>query len=162
MRRMVIGALTGVAIWIGSAMAAEAQQITPTGPLAVNPGSTSSTYTANVYLPSPCAYRVRLWVYMGTTQIHYSETIVANPGVQNSVFTKNASHTAVSGGSNLYYKVAMKVGTQWFPANYPINGEKIEWGPVPVQGTRPSQVTGSVQKAPKLVLQSIDRDRRRE
>ena len=35
MRRMAIGAVAGVAVWLASAVAAEAQGITPTGPTAV-------------------------------------------------------------------------------------------------------------------------------
>jgi hypothetical protein len=66
-------------MWLGSALAAEAQQITPTGPLSVLPGN-STTYTANVYLPNPCNYVVRLWVMRGTTEVHFSQTVVPNRG----------------------------------------------------------------------------------
>ena len=165
MRRIVIGAVTGVAVWVGSMMAAEAQQITPTGPLSVVAGSTSSTYTANVYLPTPCGFRVRLWIDNMTTglEIHYSETIFANPYTNNVSIQIPASHGALTNGHNLNYKVAMKVGTAWIPAAYPTTGAKIEWKPIPVTGTRPtSKVSTSVRKASTLALQSIDRDRRRE
>src|SRR6185503_5917344 len=111
MRRMAIATVTGVAMWLGSALAAEAQQITPTGPLSVVAGATSSTYTANIYLPTPCAYRVRLWIYIGSQAIHSSETIMPNPYVNNSVFTKVADHSAVPGGTVLTFKASMKVGT---------------------------------------------------
>jgi len=158
MRRMAIASVMGVAMWLGSALAAEAQQITPTGPLSVNAGATSTTYTANVYLPTSSAYRVRLWIFMGTQQIHYSETIMPNPYNNNSVFSKVADHTAVTAGSVLTYKVAMKVGTIWIPAGYVTNGDTINWT-VTVSGTRP---TKTIQKSSTLALQTVDRDRRRE
>jgi len=138
-----------MAIWIGSALAAEAQQITPTGPLSVNPGTTS-TYTGNVYLPNPCNYRVRLWIYNGTIQIFYCETIVLNPGLTNSIFAKIATYSAVNAGDVLTYKASMKVGTTWYPAQ--------DWV-VTVGGTRPSK---TLQKSSTLALQTVDRDRRRE
>jgi hypothetical protein len=163
MRRMAIGAFVGVATLIGSALAAEAQQITPTGPLSVVPGATSSTYTASVYLPTPNAFRVRLWITDMTSglDIHYSDTIFANPYTNNTNISICASHSGLVGGHNLNFKVAMKVGTTWVPSTYPTTGAKIEWKPIPVEGTRPSKVT-SVAKGSKLAIQSIDRDRRRE
>jgi len=150
MRRMAIGTVTGVAIWFGSMMAAEAQQIQPTGPLSVASGATSSTYSADINLPNPCAYVVRLWIYRNSLEIHYSQTIVANPGVQNSSFTKVAGHTAVYTGDVLTYKASMKVGTTWYQAP--------DWTVI-VSGTRP---TKTLQKASTLALHSADRDRRRE
>jgi hypothetical protein len=164
MRRMAIGTVAGVAVFIGSALAAEAQQITPTGPLSVVGGSTSSTYTASVYLPTPCGIRIRLWIDDMTTgqQIHYSETILPNPYTNNVNISIPAAHTAVTAGHELNYKVAMRAGTTWVPAEYPTTGKKIEWKPIPVTGTRPSKTLTSAEKAPKLALQSVERDRRRE
>jgi hypothetical protein len=139
-----------VAIWIGSALAAEAQQITPTGPLSVNPGTTS-TYTGNVYLPNPCVYVVRLWVYRAGIEIHYSLTLCSNPGVVNSTFTKLVTFgAAVNSGDVLTYHATMKVGTTTYTAQ--------DWT-VTVGGTRPSK---TLQKSSTLALQSVDRDRRRE
>ena len=163
MRRKAIGAFVGVATLIGSALAAEAQQITPTGPLSVVPGATSSTYTASVYLPTPAGFRVRLWITNMTTgtDIHYSETIFANPYTNNTSISICAGHGALTGGHELNFKVAMKVGTAWVPSTYPTTGAKIEWKPIPVQGTRPSKVTAT-QKGSTLAIKSIDRDRRRE
>lgn len=169
MRRIAIGAVTGLAIWFGSAMVAEAQGITPNGPTAVVAGSTSSTYTASVYLPTPCIYVVRLWVMRGTTELHYSQTVVPNPGTSYTTFVKDAGfNQAIYAGDQLIYKVAMKVAGVWTPANYPVNGETINYGPITVSATRPTGPTsvqkapGSVKKSPTLALQSIDRDRRRE
>jgi hypothetical protein len=160
MRRMAISAVVGVATLIGSVLAAEAQQIQPTGPLSVVAGSTCSTYTGNVYLPTPCNYVVRLWVMRGTTEVHFSQTVVPNPGVQNSVFTKIAGfNQPIYAGDELIYKIAYKVGTTWYPANYLTTGETVNYGPITVSGTRP---TKTIQKSSTLALQTVDRDRRRE
>jgi hypothetical protein len=151
MRRKAIGAIVGLATLIGSALAAEAQQITPTGPLSVVGGATSSTYTANIYLPSPCAYVVRLWVYRAGIEVHYSMTVHANPGTVNSVFEKIAVYGAqINAGDVLTFKATLKVGTTIYNAQ--------DWV-VTVSGTRPSK---TLQKSTTLALQSVDRDRRRE
>jgi hypothetical protein len=168
MRRIAIGTLTGVAIWIGSALAAEAQQITPTGPLHVYAGSTQTTYTADLYLPVPNNYLMRLWIDRGTTNLHYSQTGKPNPGTNNTTFSTPAGfNQAIYTGDVLVFKVAMKINGAWTPANYPINGETINWTRTVEQGTRPSKSTSveksfAVQNRPTLALQSIDRDRRRE
>lgn len=48
MKRIALGAVTGLAVWFGSALAAEAQQITPTGPLQLYPGSSWVTVSATI------------------------------------------------------------------------------------------------------------------
>lgn len=64
MRRIAIGLAAGVAIWVGSAVAAEAQtiQIQPIGPTAIAPSTSSVTYKANVtpgfYLPFDAQLKV--------------------------------------------------------------------------------------------------------
>jgi len=150
MRRMAIGAVTGMAIWLGSALAAEAQGITPTGPTRVISGSTSSTFLANVSLPTPAGYRVRLWIYNGSTEIHYSETIFANPYITNPSISIVATHSSVSTGNVLTYKSSLKYGATWYPGP--------DWV-VTVTATRPSK---TLEKYSGLALQSVDRDRRRE
>jgi hypothetical protein len=159
MRRIAIGAVAGLAVWIGSALAAEAQGITPTGPTCVLPGATSSTYTANVYLPTPCAYRLRMWVFTGPTltnmtQIHYSESVIPNPGTQNSGLTKvlQLGQGPVA-GDQVKYTAQIKVGTIWYPP--------VDWV-ITCQVTRPSSKVSSMQNSSGVVVQSIDRDRRRE
>jgi hypothetical protein len=153
MRRMAIGTVAGVAIWIGSALAAEAQQITPTGPLSVVAGATSGTYTANIDLPAAQAYMVRVWVYDGPNLIWYSQTINPNPGVTNPVFSKDVSLLpAPLAGDVLTFKAQMRVGLTWYAAP--------DWV-VTVTGTRPSKPS-SVKKTSILAPQTVDRDRRRE
>src|SRR5581483_2592535 len=48
MKRIAIGAVTGLAVWFGSALAAEAQQITPTGPMKITSTDQSVTYSATI------------------------------------------------------------------------------------------------------------------
>lgn len=58
-----------MAVWLGSAMAAEAQPtIEPTGPLAVTDTDTSSTYTANITATGN--FYVKLRVYLNATLKH--------------------------------------------------------------------------------------------
>jgi hypothetical protein len=62
MRRTAIGLAVGMAVWVGSAVAAEAQVIiTPNGPLAVNAGDPSTTFTADVTSPGPYTLAVNIW-----------------------------------------------------------------------------------------------------
>jgi hypothetical protein len=68
MKRIALGAVAGLAVWFGSALAAEAQQITPTGPMNIYTGSTSATYSANITLPSLQDYAVQLFVYRNGSQ----------------------------------------------------------------------------------------------
>jgi len=71
MRRTAIGLAAGVAIWVGSAVAAEAQtiQIQPVGPTALAPSTSSTTYKANI---TPGLYllfdaQVKVYVNQETT-----------------------------------------------------------------------------------------------
>lgn len=156
MRRIAIGLATGLAVWFGSAVFAEAQSptITPTGPLSVVAGSQNSTFRADVFMPNPCAYRLRLWIKRGITEIHYSETIIPNPGTSYSTCTKIATHNqAVNPGDSLDYIAKIKVGTVWYDAT---NVWKVT-----VSGTRPS-TKSTIHRSTSLALQAIERDRRRE
>jgi hypothetical protein len=65
MKRTAIGAVAGLAIWFGSALAAEAQVIQPTGPMAINTGSTSATYTADVTIPYLQSFFVDISIFRG-------------------------------------------------------------------------------------------------
>ncbi|MBI3857157.1 MAG: hypothetical protein HY293_15840 [Planctomycetes bacterium] len=132
---------------------AQGPAITTTGPSKVVAGSTSAHYTATIYMPVPSGYRVRLWVFNGANQIHYSETIMSNPGVPTSPFAKDAGFTAAPNtGDVLKFQAKLKVGTLWYDA--------ADWF-VTVTATRPTKPSG-VQATSTLALQSVDRDRRRE
>lgn len=155
MRRIAVGMTVGLAVWFGSAVVAEAQWIQPTGPLAVVAGSGTSTFTATVYLPNPCSYRLRLWIKRGATEIHYSETLIPNPGISTSTAIKIAAHNqSIYPDDVLSYIAKIKVGTIWYDAN--------ETWDVTVTGTRPSSKSSATSKSKPLSIQAIDRDRRRE
>ncbi len=79
MRRVAAGVVVGVAVWLGSALAAEAQiDITPTGPTAVYDTDTSSTYTATVYCSK--SFYFRLKVYLNGILKHDSTRFIVNSG----------------------------------------------------------------------------------
>ena len=154
MQRIAIGILVGLAAWFGSALAAEAQTIQPTGPLAVISGSTTSTYTATVTLTAPSLIKVRLWVYRNGTQFHYSETFVPNNGTTTVNFSKPVSHSlGCNTGDTFKYSAKLIVAGQTITA--------ADWI-VTVTGTRPATKPTQVEKRPELALQNVDRDRRRE
>ena len=48
MKRIAMGLVAGLATWFGSALAAEAQQITPTGPMHIYSNDASLVYTATI------------------------------------------------------------------------------------------------------------------
>jgi hypothetical protein len=152
MRRIVIGATVGLAIWFGSALAVEAQQITPTGPLSVVAGASSSTYTATINIPTAMGFAVKVWVYKNGVLYHCSQTFVPNPGTTIYYFSKPVDMTGwghVSGDTLLY------VGQLLYnKATY----NAVDWTVI-VSGTRPSK---TYQNSGKLALSSVERDRRRE
>ena len=152
MRRTVIGATAGLAIWFGSALAVEAQQITPTGPLSVLSGATSSTYTATVTIPTPMNFAVKLWVYKNGVLQHCSQTFVPNPGTSTYYFSKPVDMTtwAPAPGDTLLYVGQLLYNKATYNA--------LDWTVI-VPPTRPSK---TYQKSGTLALKSVDRDRRRE
>lgn len=153
MRRIAIALSVTVSVLLGSALAAEAQQITPTGPLSATAGSSSLNFTANVYLPTPCAYKLGLKIMRGTQVLHDSETAYPKPAGQNSSLTKTAVlNSAIYSGDVLTFVNSIKVGTVWYAGD--------NWV-VTVTATRPTK-TDDVQKRSTLAIQSVDRDRRRE
>jgi hypothetical protein len=154
MRRISIGITTALAVWFGSAYAAEAQQITPTGPLSVVAGATSSTYTASIYIPTQMNFVVRLWVYKNGILQNYSSTNIPNPGTNNYNFSKlvDMSGWIPSAGNTILYVAQLLWNKTTTLA--------ADWTVI-VSGTRPSKSGYSVRSS-NLALQSVDRDRRRE
>jgi hypothetical protein len=152
MRRIAVGLTVGLAVWFGSAVAAEAQWIQPTGPLAVYAGSTSMTYTATVTVPTPANFCVKLWVLKNGVEMYNSATSIPNPGTTTYYFSNllDASTWGLSAGNVLTFRVQLLYnrGTYNFP-DYNLT----------VLATRPSK---TYQKSPGLALQAGDRDRRRE
>ena len=93
MRRSLIGVTTGLAIWLGSSLAAHAQNgsITPTGPTKIYSGATCATYTADITLPSLQDYAVQVYVYRGTTQVYQAEVWFYSPTTTTPTFSQVCS-----------------------------------------------------------------------
>ncbi len=78
MRRLAIGLAVGVAVFVGSAAAAEAQviQIDPLAPSTVTPSQTSATYKANVTPGLALLFDTQLKVYVNSeTNPRYTSSI---------------------------------------------------------------------------------------
>lgn len=152
MKRIAIGAVTALSVWFGSALAAEAQQITPTGPMSINAGTNNWTFTASIYLPTPLTYRMTTSIFKnGVYQCCFIQN-VPNPGTQYSNFTQPCLVTFnVSAGDTVTFKTSI----MW--------NKTVTQGPdwnVQVSPTRPTSKT--VQKKTLLAIQGVERDRRRE
>jgi len=152
MKRMAMGAVAGLTVWFGSALAAEAQQITPTGPMAIQAGSNNWNFTANLTLNPPLGYKMTTSLYKNGVYQTCFVQIVPNPGIVNSTFMQQCQTTfSVSAGDIITFKTTMLWNRQT------IYGP--DWN-VTVTGTRPSSKT--VQNKSLLAIQGVDRDRRRE
>lgn len=104
MRRAVIGGVAGVAVWLGAALAAEAQiDIRGTKPLSVVYTQTSSTYEAVVTCNNN--FYVTLKVYLNGTMKHQSITYCVNSGPTYN-FSKVVSMTGwgMKAGDTLVYR----------------------------------------------------------
>jgi hypothetical protein len=155
MKRIAIGAVAGLAVWFGSALAAEAQQIQPTGPLSVTTGQVQTTFTATLTLPNPANLIVKLWVYRSSGLWHFSQTMVVNPNVNTYYFSKVVDMTGwgLITGETLTFSSKLLIGGQIYTAN--------DWQVV-VSGTRPATKMTSAKKTSVLAVQNVDKDRRKE
>lgn len=152
MMRIAMGAVTVLSVWFGSALAAEAQQITPTGPMSLVGGATSGTYTGTITLPYASYFYVRINIYQNGVNIHTSYNYVPNPGTTTYNFVKNCTfNTAAQSGAQINIQSCLVFAGR----NY--NGTQINFT---VSQTRPTSKTA--QKTALLALQGVDRDRRRE
>jgi hypothetical protein len=122
MRRIAIGFVMGVAVWVGSALSAEAQVIiTPTGPLAINTGATSTTYTATIS-NVPTSFFFYLWVYVNGVQQESIYFLVVHTGTSANVqipidFSQwNPPYVAVKGDVIDFYS-KVKVTLFWKASN---------------------------------------------
>ena len=158
MKRIAIGAVTALSVWFGSALAAEAQTITPNGPTTIYAGTNSWNYTASVYLPTPMTFRVTTSIYKNNVyQCQYIQT-VPNPGISNYNFSQCCVVSfSVASGDVVTFKSSMlwnKITT---------NGP--DWN-VTVSPTRPSTTVtkGSLpaSKRPASAPLALASDRRRE
>jgi len=91
MKRIAIGAVAGLAVWFGSALAAEAQQITPTGPLAVHVDDTTETYTATITVSS--SFWFYLTVYRNGSVVYGGQWFIVTTGPSYN-FTSPVLNTA--------------------------------------------------------------------
>jgi hypothetical protein len=94
MRRLAIGWVAGVAVWVGSAVAAEAQsiQIQPVGPTAISTSSTSALYKANLTPGSSACFDVQLKVYVNSESTpRYTSTISLLSILGTKLYQKNIS-----------------------------------------------------------------------
>lgn len=155
MRRILIGVTTSLAIWFGSALAAEAQTITPTGPLAVVASDPGTTYTATCVYPTACNFTVKVQVLKNGVTLHTSTTAIPNPGTTTYYFSKGIDFTGwgLAAGDTLVFKAQLIYQKVTYNA--------VDWTIV-VTATRPSSKISSIGKSSKLALQGIERDRRRE
>jgi hypothetical protein len=157
MKRTMAGVISGLAIWLGSALAAEAQQITPTGPMAITTGSISSTYTASITLPSLQDYAVQVFVYRNGSQSAFwsSETWFYSPTTLTANFSQCVSWVAPAvTGEKFTFKANLVLTdpVQVIPAT--------NWVKFVTRSTSTTYVESS--KPLELAFEVIDRDRRHE
>jgi len=124
MRRIAIGLVVGVAAWVGSAVAAEAQviQIEPFSPTSVTPSTTSVTYQANVTPNSTNTYWIQVSVYVnGVYQFTTSQNYFITIGTK--LYKKPISLT----GLNLHVgdQINFKCQAGWSPTNLPYTADWI-------------------------------------
>jgi hypothetical protein len=151
-----------VAVWLGSALAAEAQGqgISPIGPTAYLSGSTTSTYVASITIPTPMSFKVCTYVYKNNVfQTSFSQN-VPNPGTTLYTFSQQCDVTfSVALGDVVRYEATLLYNRTTTNA--------APWS-VTVTGTRPSKSdsiqkrSGFQTKPAGLALQVVERDRRRE
>ena len=94
MRRIAIGLAAGIAVWVGSAVAAEAQaiQIVPGGPTAVHPSDTATIYKASITPGSTNLIDVRLKVYVNSeANPRYTSTVSIYSIVGTKLYQKTVS-----------------------------------------------------------------------
>jgi hypothetical protein len=110
MKRIATGAVVGLAVWFGSALAAEAQQITPTGPLKIEVTDTSEVYTATI------TTNYSFWFYLtvtnnGTT-VYSNQWYITNSGPSYN-FTSPSLNTASWGlavGNTIDFHSTVQLG----------------------------------------------------
>lgn len=155
MKRTMMGVISGLALWLGSALAAEAQQITPTGPMCVTPGTTTPTFTATVTIPTASYFYVRVQVLLNGVSVYYSQTFVPNPGTTTYSFSKNTLLSLVPQlGQTLTFSATLIYGGRSYAAS--------DWTVVVAEPTGPTSKGKVFEPTSLFALQGIDRDRRHE
>jgi hypothetical protein len=142
-----------LAIWLGSALVAEAQGISPTGPNKIYTGDTSATYTADITLPSLQSYSVQLWLYRGANPnpIYGIEVFFSAPTTLTPTFSQVCTISpAALLGQKYTFKANLVLGSQIYPAT-----DKIVFVTAPGTYLIPAKPTD-------YGFAAIDRDRRHE
>lgn len=152
MNRIAMGAVTALAVWFGSALAAEAQTITPNGPMNIQAGTNTWTFTGTVYLPTPNTFKIATYIYKNNVYQLCIITSFPNPGVQNSPFSQNccvpftvATGDVVSFRAQLIWNKTTTYAPNW---------------DVTVTATRPT--SKSFEKSSPLAIQGMKVARRQD
>ena len=128
MRRYTIGILAGMGVFLGAALAVEAQgiTITGTGPLAVYHTDSQSTYTATVTYTGN--FNFKLWVFRNGVQKYVSlQYMYSSPGVFNlSQLVTGMNTWGMVAGDTLKYR-----GKAWVSGSSDID----DWFVTVSQGT---------------------------
>jgi len=109
MKRIAIGAVTGLAVWFAGAVAAEAQQITPTGPMKITASDTSTVYSATITTNS------NFWLYMTVTNngisVYNMQWYITNSGPSYNFQTPVLDTTAwgLVAGNTIDFHIAVAV-----------------------------------------------------
>lgn len=124
MRRLAIGLAVGVAVFVGSAVAAEAQviQIDPIGPTSVTAGQTGTQYQANVTPNSTNLYYIQVSVYVnGVYRFTTSQNSYITIGTK--LYKKNISLTSLNlqAGDQINFKCQ----AGWSSTNLPYTADWI-------------------------------------
>lgn len=153
MKRMVLGVAVGLAAWFGSALAAEAQTITPTGPTCIYTGATGATYTADTVIPYLHDFSVQVYVYRGTN---------ANPIFSVEVFVTNPTSLMNTISATASWNPGAITGEKFkFKANLIFNGQSYPAVDKTVTVTRPTTYL-EPSRTLEFACEVVDRDRRRE
>ena len=110
MQRTLIGAVGGLAIWLSSALIAEAQVIQPTGPMAVHVNDPSEVYTATITWGTSFTYYLQ--VFVNGTQVYGGQWYITNSGpsynFQSPVL--NTSSWGLTTGATIDFRGTLAVG----------------------------------------------------
>jgi len=109
MKRMALGAVAGLAVWFGSALAAEAQQITPTGPMHIYSNDTSLVYSATI--TTNYSFTLYLTVTNNGTNVYGGQWFCQNSGPTYN-FSSPSLSTSTWGlqiGSNINFHTIVQI-----------------------------------------------------
>lgn len=153
MKRMAMGAVAGLAVWFGSALAAEAQQITPTGPMAIHTGDTTATYSADITIPYLQGFCMEVFVYRGNnpTPICSGQVYVYSPTTltTNVQFLANWNPGAITGEKFKFKADLIFMGNTYYATDKIITVTRL------TTYIQPS-------KSQEFAFEFVERDRRHE